>query len=356
MLHYLYIYFQKGLFQLPNISEFDPIERLFCFPPNSIETETSSIEGSSIDLMERNKYTTKITTKSYDEQRLLRRDLDLRQPENRKAKNNAMPSSEQPCLHHIEGYCNHKPCLFTHQMRLPRQINVCKFYLTDGCTKGNMCNFMHSEFPCKYFYLGIPHPKNLEEIKCRFHHGDVLNGNVRQALLRSIEFWIKEKNGSNLEKFEQEYSEMCKKLDEHEAILKERNILDNQETNNDSIDETVEIKDNGNCLQRILTKRQYEYLTEHGITSVDQLKRLSTSTLEEYGLNIDQIYEIKVKLKTEVESSVETQQNETEADNILEKGKTAQAENVIEPNGFFYTETLSTEDSENRNNGEQNIE
>lgn len=319
----------------------DPLERLFFSPSSTIELSKVNNEFDSEFSAQRTKYTAKLATKSNEEARLHRRELDLRQPEYKKAKLGE-ESKDQPCLHHVGGYCNHKPCLYAHQMRLPKTMNVCKFYLTESCTKGNACNFMHGEFPCKYFYLGIPHPKNVNEASCRFHHGDVLNANVRQALLRSIEFWIREKHGNSLEKFEQEYSEMCKRLNDQETVLKERNIPLDQakdDSKNDAVND-----DANNDLQQILTKNQCKRLADNELTSIEQMKDLPMSTLEEYGLSINQIYEIKMKIKNS-EKPVIQPQTEQQEENKLQEEDILLSKPDEEPKSFFYTDTLSTVNS-----------
>lgn len=44
-------------------------------------------------------------------------------------------------------------CKFNHDFERKKISQVCKYYLTDSCHKGDKCLFMHSEYPCKYFHI-----------------------------------------------------------------------------------------------------------------------------------------------------------------------------------------------------------
>ncbi|KAL9705081.1 hypothetical protein quinque_008599 [Culex quinquefasciatus] len=66
----------------------------------------------------------------------------------------------------------------------PRKMELCKFYLMDCCAKREKCLYMHSDFPCKYYYLGL---KCKEQDKCLFSHGDPLTDELRVILLKHLE-------------------------------------------------------------------------------------------------------------------------------------------------------------------------
>lgn len=66
----------------------------------------------------------------------------------------------------------------------PRKMELCKFYLMDCCAKREKCLYMHSDFPCKYYYLGL---KCKEQDNCLFSHGDPLTEELRVILLKHLE-------------------------------------------------------------------------------------------------------------------------------------------------------------------------
>ncbi|XP_037936175.1 protein suppressor of sable isoform X2 [Teleopsis dalmanni] len=71
----------------------------------------------------------------------------------------------------------------------PRKLELCKFYLMECCAKKDKCSYMHSEFPCKYYYLGMDCP-NIET--CKFAHSEPLSEQLRGILLKHIETAPKE--------------------------------------------------------------------------------------------------------------------------------------------------------------------
>lgn len=66
----------------------------------------------------------------------------------------------------------------------PRKMELCKFYLMDCCAKREKCLYMHSDFPCKYYYLGL---KCKEKEKCLFSHGEPLTEELRAILMKHLE-------------------------------------------------------------------------------------------------------------------------------------------------------------------------
>ncbi|XP_052872018.1 protein suppressor of sable [Anopheles cruzii] len=66
----------------------------------------------------------------------------------------------------------------------PRKMELCKFYLMDCCAKREKCLYMHKDFPCKYYYLGM---KCKEREKCHFSHGEPLTNDLRLILLKHLE-------------------------------------------------------------------------------------------------------------------------------------------------------------------------
>jgi len=75
------------------------------------------------------------------------------------------------------------------KLREPRKLELCKFYLKDCCAKRDKCSYMHKEFPCKYYYLGMDCYAGDD---CLFHHGEPLSEQLRNILLKHMETAPKE--------------------------------------------------------------------------------------------------------------------------------------------------------------------
>eukprot|EP00099_Drosophila_melanogaster_P010445 NP_001284753.1 suppressor of sable, isoform C [Drosophila melanogaster] len=71
----------------------------------------------------------------------------------------------------------------------PRKLELCKFYLMDCCAKRDKCSYMHKEFPCKYYYLGMDCYAGDD---CLFYHGEPLSEQLRNVLLKHMETAPKE--------------------------------------------------------------------------------------------------------------------------------------------------------------------
>lgn len=72
----------------------------------------------------------------------------------------------------------------------PRKPELCKFYLMECCAKGEKCLYMHGDFPCKFYYLGMGKSHNRET--CKFSHGKPLSEQMRALLLKHLETAPKE--------------------------------------------------------------------------------------------------------------------------------------------------------------------
>ncbi|XP_055857785.1 protein suppressor of sable isoform X2 [Episyrphus balteatus] len=71
----------------------------------------------------------------------------------------------------------------------PRKLELCKFYLMECCAKKDKCSYMHSDFPCKYYYLGM---ECVYRAACKFSHGKPLSDQLRNVLLKHLETAPKE--------------------------------------------------------------------------------------------------------------------------------------------------------------------
>lgn len=57
------------------------------------------------------------------------------------------------------------------------------------CAKRDKCLYLHGDFPCKYYYLGM---KNHDQDNCKFSHGKPLSDQMRGILLKHLETAPKE--------------------------------------------------------------------------------------------------------------------------------------------------------------------
>lgn len=76
-----------------------------------------------------------------------------------------------------------------HHNNQPRKAELCKFYLMECCAKGEKCLYMHGDFPCKFYYLGM---KGHNRETCKFSHGRPLTDHLRALLLKHLETAPKE--------------------------------------------------------------------------------------------------------------------------------------------------------------------
>ncbi|XP_037035416.1 protein suppressor of sable-like isoform X2 [Bradysia coprophila] len=76
-----------------------------------------------------------------------------------------------------------------HEKRGPRKLELCKFYLMECCAKRDKCLYLHGDFPCKFYYLGM---KNHDQDNCKFSHGKPLTDQMRNILLKHLETAPKE--------------------------------------------------------------------------------------------------------------------------------------------------------------------
>ena len=58
-------------------------------------------------------------------------------------------------------------CPFAHSGSVDKKPEMCKFYLNAHCAKGKACIFMHEDYPCKFFHLGMTCYSGSD---CKFSH------------------------------------------------------------------------------------------------------------------------------------------------------------------------------------------
>ena len=91
----------------------------------------------------------------------------------------------------IQGKCprDSKDCLFSHDIEVPKVWELCKFYVYDRCAKRDKCLYLHKEFPCKYFHLGLDCGQN--DANCMFSHSP-LTPKLKSLLIKHVETAPKE--------------------------------------------------------------------------------------------------------------------------------------------------------------------
>ncbi|XP_030378870.1 protein suppressor of sable [Scaptodrosophila lebanonensis] len=105
------------------------------------------------------------------------------------------------------------------EKREPRKLELCKFYLMDCCAKRDKCSYMHKEFPCKYYYLGMECHAGDD---CLFHHGEPLTEQLRNILLKHMETAPKEILG-DFKRISRDQA-MVQMTRRHEALCEEYKV------------------------------------------------------------------------------------------------------------------------------------
>lgn len=126
--------------------------------------------------------------KSSSERRIIRREKDLRKLRNKNVDEKNIENSTfetKNCFRHYSGSCTDVACSYSHEFREPKKLEICKFFLKGTCAKKASCTYMHFEFPCKFYYLGVD--RHHIRQKCKFSHGNALSTDLNVALLKHIE-------------------------------------------------------------------------------------------------------------------------------------------------------------------------
>lgn len=197
------------------------------------------------------------------------------------------------------------------------------------CAKREKCLYMHSDFPCKFYYLGMT---DHDRSTCKFAHGRPLNDQLRNILLKHLETAPKEILG-DFRRINRDRAVYLLGL-QHQKLLvefgmvpapaqeeeKETGMMDEQEkggggrrpsrwcepSNNSN---NVQEQNNANLLddiehrtsamslrslKGIISSDQIARLVSIGVESVDQINQMTVAQLNEIGLSIGQIHEIQL--------------------------------------------------------------
>ncbi|XP_055597315.1 protein suppressor of sable-like [Uranotaenia lowii] len=212
-----------------------------------------------------------------------------------------------------------------HRNNGPRKMELCKFYLMDCCAKREKCLYMHSDFPCKYYYLGL---KCKEKEKCLFSHGEPLTNELKAILLKHLESAPQEILGDFPRISRDSATTMVnathrKLLEKHGMTdktteddknageskipsLLEMMSRDDRSAKNrrsrwcDKNTDNMNVFGNGGeflslkYLDGVISHEQIANLEQMGIQNIDQISQLTVAQLNELGLNISQIHELQL--------------------------------------------------------------
>ncbi|XP_037027361.1 uncharacterized protein LOC119068065 [Bradysia coprophila] len=167
-------------------TELDEIERL-CLPNYKfVPTTHSEIKPNYPEHYDVDKY---LALQTAAERRQYRNSNDIRKNIHSKSDESewADPSEHRLCHKQLRGQrCDNPICSFKHGFRLPRKLRLCSEWRKGACADGNGCLYLHSEFPCRYHYLGMTSRKH--DVKaCRYYHGGPLPKEYEDMFLATID-------------------------------------------------------------------------------------------------------------------------------------------------------------------------
>lgn len=236
------------------------------------------------------------------------------------------------------------------------------------CAKKEKCSYMHGDFPCKYYYLGL----KCVHKDCKFSHGKPLSDNLKQILLKHLDTAPKEilgdfprigrENASKM--IAQTHVKLCQEfnipLPEAAKIpsLLELNLKPPQndkksnKNNNtrwlknesksplrDSPQRSTAVKQEppepGDVvladLQGILSEKQVESMAAIGVVTVNHINNLTVAQLNDLGLSLATIGEIQATaMNMDKKATVEVEKV-TEETAEVEEVSTAKDIDLREP-------------------------
>jgi hypothetical protein len=106
------------------------------------------------------------------------------------------------CKFYQEGRCTNENCPFRHEGPLKQKEEICKFYLSGVCQKGEDCIYSHDtkSFPCRFFFLGV-----CRQEKCKFSHEGEISEEKKKEL-KKICSGIDEQVSTQIESLENPFS------------------------------------------------------------------------------------------------------------------------------------------------------
>lgn len=256
------------------------------------------------DLVKKRKYLATIASMSPEQKRKLRSQRDVRysnKPPKKATEDEAAAEEKEFCYDHLIGRCRSETeCGRWHQLRPPRFFGVCKFYLTGCCANGESCEYMHEDFPCRFYYLDLPHPNSVDANNCRFRHGGPLPKRLYHYFKKQIAIWAKEITKEKMHEFDSTLKFYIDKFETKQLKLEQEEEEKQVDQINESPTETT--NDNKFSMESILSSKQIKILADNHITTVAQINQVPIDDLIDFGLTIDQIYTITTN--TCIESSL----------------------------------------------------
>lgn len=233
------------------------------------------------------------------------------------------------CLFYMQGKCyKGDDCVYSHDARPPRKMELCKFYLMDCCAKRDKCLYLHSDFPCKFYHTGLPCDYKED---CKFAHGKPLSENFKMILIKHIESAPKEILGNfprlsresammmitNTQKrLQKEFSDgLSPPNSSDELTLNKPMSMENANAQNDPYNRdknkknktrqsrwcdpptTNPLTQNILSVQNlcgVLTSQQISDLISMGIENIHQLTNLTVQQLNQLGMTANQINDIQL--------------------------------------------------------------
>lgn len=228
-------------------------------------------------------------------------------------------------------------------------MEICKFYLLECCAKRDKCTYLHHEYPCKYYYLGMKCPEGRD---CKFDHGKPLTNEFRAILLKHLETAPKEILGdfprmprekaiklmdtAHLQLLRQERGEPAVVVDTSKIpslldgiVPKPKDkpkrsrwedkvppapTLPDTEPEQNEIPEHLHVRNT----KGILSDKQIFDLQAMGIESVEQIKQLTLMQVTQLGITMAQIQEIEVNSQKLLNKTTEPDEMQTQETSTTE--------------------------------------
>lgn len=237
-------------------TEFDEVEQL-CLPNYMfVPTTHSETNNKFPDNYDVNKY---LALRSAPERRQYRNSNDLR--------TNIQSKSDEPiecadyaehrlCHKQLRGQrCDNPMCSYKHDFRVPRKLRLCSEWRKGPCADGNRCLYLHSEFPCRYHYLGMKSQKHNVNT-CRYFHGGPLSKEFEEMFLDTID-------STKLPMFRQMYSKTLSKLrKEVDATVKDSINVERKENTTFSCEFTEQQEQAIDSCSRLVKDSAFEKSVE----------------------------------------------------------------------------------------------
>lgn len=266
-----------------------------------------------------------------NEQRKLRAKQDARYLPHKTNELSLLKSSDSRmlCLDHLNGRCGAVNCDKYHQIRHPRMFGVCKYYMIGSCHAGATCPYMHEEFPCRYYYLNLPHPKCTETNECRFKHGGPLPPRMRKYFKQQLEEWARKVTAKDADQFQNTFMSYTDKFDERQKQLQHEYGVKVRDVEMSSSNETF-------SLEKILSVNQIKTLAKRNATNAAEVNRIPVDELIDCGLSMDQIYQITIN------ACNESNQNDAGKNDTTTGSYSFSNEEIIVNDSMSSTETESS--------------